>query len=255
MKNYELTLVFFTVFSQMAVGLAVFAAIFGTNSASHAKKVWATVGAVTLLALLVSLLHLGHPLGAPSVLRNLGVAWLSLEGVLGGVFFALAVLTFLKPQGTLLPRLSALAGIAFVITQGLTYAAEAQPAINNGIPMLLFVVTAWILGAAGWQCLKTEKHVSSGLVVGVIVWIASLLVIPTVWTAGGTVMQASASGWTGSALYWGAMALGAVAALAAGKMPKQAYLALVLLLCGSLLGRMVFFGETASAVTFIGNIL
>ncbi len=262
MKNYEFSLVVFTTLSQMAVGLAVLAAWQGKSrgASPDAYKVWGLITLIMGVALGASLFHLGHPLRAYTTLANLGVAWLSAEILLGGLFAACAALAFLNCGKVALSLLAALLGVAFVAVQGFTYAPVAQSAIANGVPMALFALTAWTLGAAVWLCVHNvwrSLHlpgVAALLRVGLWLWLLLTLLVPCVWFAGGAVMRATASGWMMSWMYWAALAChGLVLVLLYRKEGSSAFVAPLLLLCGAVLGRLVFFAETASTFTRIGS--
>ena len=105
--HYEFPLVFFTVLTQLAVGMAVFAA-FGmlrpaggavTSAPGKAAgvgpfggKEWYVVAGAALLGLAASMLHLAQPWRAATALTNMGGSWLSREGLVFGLFAALACL-------------------------------------------------------------------------------------------------------------------------------------------------------------------
>lgn len=89
----EWPLIAFTVLSQLAAGLAVFLALPGRPAS---RTGWLSVFVVGAAGLLASLFHLGQPLRAASALNGLGTSWLSAEGLLFGVFTALAGITWLR---------------------------------------------------------------------------------------------------------------------------------------------------------------
>ena len=66
MNNMELSLVFFTVLSQVAVGICVLSAYrrwstSNGNSDLMPDREWMAVGALFLVAVIASFFHLGHP--------------------------------------------------------------------------------------------------------------------------------------------------------------------------------------------------
>lgn len=260
MKNYELSLVLFTVLSQFAVGLAMFTAwqSLQKGKAATTAKNWGYVTVLMALALGASLFHLGHPSEAYRTMAHLGVAWLSMEILLGGVFAALAALTFIRGGATMLGLVTAVVGIAFVVVQGFTYAPVAQSALANALPMTLFALTALILGAASWQCLQTDAKEGSLSSVGVLktglyLWLALMLIVPCIWVTGGTVMLQTAQGWVCSGFYWTAILLTIMALILLIKKPSLSPFAVVLaLFCAAVLGRLTFFAETASTFNNIG---
>lgn len=260
MKNYEISLVIFTVLSQLAVGLAVFTA-WQTRRLGTAKvsaTLWAYVAVCIGTALAASLFHLGHPLRAYTALTNLGVSWLSAEILFGGAFAGLAALAFISKGNALVGSATALVGIVFMVIQGFTYAPSAQTALANGLPLAFFALTIWTLGAAAWQCLHPQSgrqglNLPAILKTGLWVWLALMLIVPCIWMAGGAVMRQTALDWTTSWLYWGAITI-TVATLALLIRRPQLHPApvAVALLCAAVLGRLTFFGETASTFAHIG---
>ena len=141
--NYEFPLVFFTVLPQLGIGLALVGAwktCFG--GAALPRRFWLTALAATLAGLVASLFHLGDPLRAATALNGLGHSWLSREGLVFGLFVLLLLFAVLRP-GRALP---ALLGLAALVVQDFTYAPVSMPAISNGFPLLLFVLTALALG-------------------------------------------------------------------------------------------------------------
>lgn len=261
MKNYEISLVIFTILSQLAVGLAVFTSwqTRRLGTAAVSATMWGYVTVCIGAALAASLFHLGHPLQAYTTLANLGVAWLSAEILFGGAFAVLAALAFISGGNTLIGSVAALVGIVFVVIQGFTYAPIAQTALANGLPLALFALTVWILGAAAWQCLHPESgqqglNLPAILKTGLWVWLALMLIVPCIWVAGGAVMRQTALDWVASWLYWGAIAI-TVATLALLTRRPQLHPApvAVALVCAAVLGRLTFFGETASTFTHMGT--
>lgn len=259
MKSYEFSLVFFTVFSQLAVGLAVFAAWQAKRlGKAGGPAIW---GYITLLigaALVSSLFHLGHPLRAYTTLANLGTAWLSAEILLGSLFAGLAVLAFITKGGLAVCTAAAVCGVVFIAVQGFTYAPLAQPALSNGLPLALFALTTWTLGAAGYQVLYASApqqgpNVPTILKTGLWMWLALMLVVPCVWAVGGTIMRQTAISWVYSGLYWGAVLITVATLILLSKRPQQHPAPVVAaLLVAAICGRLLFFGETASTFTNIG---
>ncbi|HWI53775.1 MAG TPA: DmsC/YnfH family molybdoenzyme membrane anchor subunit, partial [Symbiobacteriaceae bacterium] len=86
MNNWELPLVLFTVLSQAAVGAIIFSAVLEPRIAPEhvqTRRALRVAGAVAfpvlLVALVLSVFHLGQPLAAYRALRNFGDSWLSRE--------------------------------------------------------------------------------------------------------------------------------------------------------------------------------
>ena len=94
--SFEFPLVIFTVFTQLGVGVALFAwwDMLVTPEEAHTKtvrmRVWFCAFVASFVGLAASLFHLGHPLAAYKALYNLGDSWLSREGLIFGCFCGLA---------------------------------------------------------------------------------------------------------------------------------------------------------------------
>lgn len=265
--NYEFPLTFFTVLSQLAVGLSVFAVLkrhlqpqpaagaSGTNTTAGttSNKEWVIIFGAAALSLVASIFHLGQPLRAPTALSNLGIAWLSREVLLFGAFAFLAFLC-LWLKGAALPALAALVGVVGVAVQGMTYAPVSMPAIHNGFPMVFFALTALVLGAAFAQLTTTDNRFAGVLRTGLLLLLLLLLMVPCVWTSGSAIMQETAAAWLASPPFWGCVA-SLVAALVLGIGGRAAApVQCALLLVGAILGRMAFFSATIHSGTHIGSI-
>ena len=251
MSEYELPLVLFTVLSQAAVGVAWVAAFKREASAGRAP---ALLSAVLLgLGLAASLLHLGHPTMAATALRNLGTAWLSMEILTAGLFFAL-VLAGAVFRKKILEVLGAAAGALMVVASGLTYAAMGYPSHYNALPTLLFFLTAIILGLSwGWRFVPEDDQPGTARLLGAVLLVAMVLnlVVPCFWANGATAARMTAAAFASSPLFWLYLvaALGLPMVLIFKRLQIPTWMP-VYLLAGELLGRMLFFGlPVHSAVT------
>lgn len=91
MEKYELPLVFFTVLSQMSVGMALVLTWRTLRGEVEGQRFyWLATGLVLALASIAAILHLAHPDRAYDALINLRHAWLSRE-ILGATLFGAAV--------------------------------------------------------------------------------------------------------------------------------------------------------------------
>lgn len=266
MNTPELPLVLFTVLTQMAIGLALISAtrqwavIEGPGA--KAQTEWLAVAALLALGIIASFFHLGHPLGAVRMLSNLGTAWLSRE-ILGLVVFGVLVTVVLGMvyKGSLngwLLKLTALVGLVAVAATGMTYAAPALVAINNPLPLVFFVLTAVILGAAVasyFAPAKQQPLVTAILAVGLIVALVVYLVVPFVWLSGNRVMQMTGQAYLASPLHWTHLIVGLVIPLAVlawlRKIP--AWLPLLIVI-GEFAGRVAFFALTVSSAANLGGL-
>ena len=160
----ERSLVAFTLLTQTAVGsflalgaLDLWAARLLGDPAYAGTATWAFVAAfaLTVAALLASLLHLGAPLNAWRAASNLRTSWLSREILLsllfagGAGFLALLRLTGSPASAarTVLEAGTAACGAALVYAMARTYAIRTVPAWHTPRTTVSFFATAVLLGA------------------------------------------------------------------------------------------------------------
>jgi len=260
--NYEFPLVIFTVLTQFAVGLALFAAFKSLRCAgSTAKecedisawrsKDWFAAFLLAAFGLGASMFHLAQPLRAMEALGNLSVSWLSREGLIFGLFTVLALVNALR-ESRCLAVLAALCGVAAVVAQGMTYAPAALPAVSNGVPMLLFLLSALALGALSGQ-VNGSHDFGTAFRVSCAALVAVLLIVPCLWTSGGTVMQASAALWMQSWMFWAGLGLTTLAFIISLRSGAEAAMpCLLLTLGGVVLTRIIFFGGVVHTAVNLG---
>lgn len=265
MNTLELPLILFTLLTQMAVGLAVFAAL----------RQWATVEGFTVktrnewiailvligLGVLAAFFHLGRPFGAIRMLVNIGSAWLSREILSFGIFGLLAAISLYmvytkSPNGWMI-KLTALVGLLAVFSTGMAYAGKALDAVNNILPLVLFMLTVFTLGPAVATYFVEEK--ANNLLTSVLspTLLASLIVrfvVPFIWLSGNTVMRASGQNFLASPLHWLHLTV-LLAGLVVVRRGKNipAWLPIVLLV-GELLGRIAFFVLVTSSGANLGGV-
>lgn len=252
--HYEFPLVFFTVLTQLAVGLALVNVWLEWRPAAFRegldpKRSWLVAFAAAALGLLASLFHLADPLRAVTALNGLATSWLSREGLVLGLF-ALLLLIRWRVASRALSLLAALTGVLGILMQGLTYAPVSMPAINNSFPFLAFGLTALVLGT-GFQ--PDRDSVLTGLHrIFLAALIVLLLAVPCVWKSGNALMQATSLAWKASPLFWGGIVLLLLGFGLSFRCRKPVARGLMLL-AGILLTRMVFFGETLHTATNMGK--
>ena len=190
MEKYELPLVIFTVLSQMSVGITLILTLRVLQGKLESKRLyWLVSGLVLAAASVAAILHLAHPDRAYDALINLQHAWLSRE-ILGATLYGAAVgVTFLAKGHKAPAVLASVLGIALVAVQGMTYAAPAMVAIANGLTMLLFFITVWVMGCAAIPLLNLAPAVAA-LRQGIVVCMAVMIAAPIIWLSGGTIMLA-----------------------------------------------------------------
>lgn len=257
MQSMELPLVVFTVLSQAAVGMALLWPLRADGVAATDRREGLFAVALLGLALVASLFHLGHPLGAVRTLDHLGGAWLSREILAFSAFGALlALAAFTGKRKGAWGALLALVGFGALYTSGMTYAPPSLPALHNALPLTLFVLCAILLGGSFGSWFAPEESQRALRTVVIAALAASLAVnvaAPCVFASGTAAMAATSQAWLDSPFYWVRIVAGIIVPLFIATRTKTlpAGLALLILL-GELAGRVVFFGETVHTATFIG---
>lgn len=273
-----MSLVLFTVLAEAAVGLVAVYGLYGLTAAAReqsdaygrlGRAVYLTAGGTTVVAMLISLSHLGWPLFAPRALMGMGSSPLSWEVLLTSLFAAATlVLWWLsRRSGSVAPWLTgacALLGIAATYFSGRIYALPAIPANANAFPVALFLATALVTGAAVLLLLLAVTEAGKALAPA---WLSNLslltlggVVLAAVvsWTytsaaaAGAPEAQAQAAHYTGSSLHLirlvaGLLLPGAVLAWMARRprhIAAASLLVAAVLLGGEIAGRFLFFDST-----------
>jgi anaerobic dimethyl sulfoxide reductase subunit C (anchor subunit) len=155
----EWALIVFTLLAQMAVGAFVVLGVvhfFAARAAGQEQadrlsdRALLAIGPVVVLALVVSLFHLGNPLNAYRAVANVGTSWLSRE-ILASVLFALvgAVFAFMQWRKlgsfgvrAVIAGVAAVIGLFLVYSMSRVYQLPTQPAWNNlGTPVAFFATT------------------------------------------------------------------------------------------------------------------
>lgn len=246
-------LIIFTVMAQLGIGMSLFASgHFGkaanTENDVTAEKspfstildnkrlLWFVIGAITGIAVFISLFHLGQPLMAYLAFSNLGVSWLSMEILVFGIFCILALFTWITGGNAIFALLTSIVGIAAVVVQGYTYAESALPAIDNAFPLVLFMLSTLVMGAAVFGQYRLLSGSLSAL-------LAIVLTVPCVWTSGSPIMQLTAQMWSMSFSYWFGTLLLLIALLLANKQKNPLLLSLIVILAIFSI-RITFFAET-----------
>ncbi|RAU35598.1 DmsC/YnfH family molybdoenzyme membrane anchor subunit [Enterobacter sp. ECC-175] len=254
MEKYELPLVIFTVLSQMSVGMTLLLTWRTLRGELEGNRIhWLITGLILGVASIAAILHLAHPEHAYNALINLKHAWLSRE-ILGATLYGGTIgLAFLTKGNKGAALLASLFGILLVVVQGMTYAAPAMQAIANGITMMLFFATVWVMGCAAAPLLRLNAS-GCALRNGVLVLMALMIAAPVMWLSGGTIMKMTAHAWLSSPLYLGSLACCAVGcALTMMRQPMQKAV-FAILLVGLVLSRLTFFGDTVSTIVNIGHL-
>lgn len=135
------SLVLFSVLSQAAVGTSVVSALLPGAPAARLALPLAALG------LIVSLAHLGTPLGAVRALANLRSSWLSREVLLTSLFTAAAgVYGYLSPTPAA-GITAGLLGIAALLAQGMVYQLPTRREWRHGSNLWGLIASAVLIGA------------------------------------------------------------------------------------------------------------
>jgi DMSO reductase anchor subunit len=262
----EIPLVFFSVFTQMAIGLVLVSAVqqwstAGGPTGNSLRFEWIAVLALLAMGVTASFFHLGHPLGAWRMLSNLSTAWLSREILMVGIFGVLVVLTliglYINKAGKWLITITAVAGLLALFAMAMTYAPPSMPAIDNYLPLVFFGLTALILGTAiaSYFVPADKQHLltiilGASLFAGLVVY----LVAPSVWLSGDKVSAMTGELHLTSPLYWTHIIVGLLIPLIALIWTKRIPMWLpVLVLIGEFAGRIAFFALTVSSAANLGG--
>lgn len=253
MEEYQLPLVIFTSLSQTAAGMAIFLAWrrWATGSRPQ-RKGWLVIGIILLISLVGASFHLSYPLHGYYALINIRQAWLSREIVAAGAFAVAIAAAFLSNGHKLAVLAAALFAIVLVIVQGMTYAAPAITAIANGLPMVYYFLTVWVMGAA---CIPLLDEVPSASLLrqGILLFVLSLIIAPLIWSSGGTMMQMTAWKWSTSLFFWGSILCFILAYILSVRGSKTVSTAAAAALAAVVLSRLAFFGDTISTIVNIGH--
>jgi len=168
MLRKEWPLIFNTILAQLAAGIFIFlsadimfvlhgllepAANLNLNGTGLALA-----GPIIILAMFLSLFHLGKPFRAYRAMANLPVSWLSWEIFLSGAFLILWAVTYFinKPYPYLL-GITSLVALLNVVSMGNIYSSTGRPGWKGAVTYLDFigsmvmfgsVASAFIIGGA-----------------------------------------------------------------------------------------------------------
>jgi anaerobic dimethyl sulfoxide reductase subunit C (anchor subunit) len=163
MDTQDAPLVIFTILAQLSVGAFVVNGILHVlagRKSGQAKvdklsdPALYAIGPVMIVALAISLAHLGDPLHAIYTCENFGRSWLSRE-IVFGVAFAVGAIVFSVAHARkwftplllqLLAGLTALFGLAFIFSQGMIYVIPTIPGWDSWATPVSFFITTFLLG-------------------------------------------------------------------------------------------------------------
>jgi anaerobic dimethyl sulfoxide reductase subunit C (anchor subunit) len=148
------TLVAFTALAPLAIGgLVGLLAARGSTQEIGIDQAAMVVLAVGILALVVSVFHLGRPWRAPLALLHLATSWLSREVILFGFFLFLLAGYAILPVFNLNDRaiywvglIGAAIGLMGTLATGETYRLHARPSWDQGLTIVDFPLGALSTG-------------------------------------------------------------------------------------------------------------
>lgn len=178
MHGNEWSLIVFTLFVQVSVGLFIIREIFhrlaarkyGIKTADHMSNgSLYVIGPLLLIALSASFFHLGSPINAVNALNNLATSWLSREILLELLFigaFILYAFMQLRNISTIPIRgktalVTAIIGLLLVFSMAKIYMLPTVPVWNNIWTPISFFITTFLLGGlvlAIIFALKSRRH-------------------------------------------------------------------------------------------------
>ena len=287
MFSEEWPLMMFTLLSQLAVGTYIgllFVRVsltknFAKLSVKLTNPGLKAVGPIMALGLILSVFHLGTPLGAYRAIMNMASSWLSREIIFAGGFFVFWFFSFLvfkqgKP-GAGIGIFTAFLGLAAVYSNASVHALSVRPAWMDMNTFLTFFGSTLAMGCVGAACFvafELKGNTVPGQVkkiMGPLALIAGVAVIaPLAYTpvlvstlnAGSSAAHASAALISGS--YVAPLAIRALLSLAGAILlylglrnrnsllpVNQALGALILVLAGEFIGRYVFYATAVSIFT------
>lgn len=218
---HELPLVFFTVFTQSAVGAFILLLIGGTLGKIDARRMAIGLFASMCLfglGLFMAVFHLGQPLRAMNVLFRVGSSPMSNEIALSSLYAAfggLASLGLLLNRGatklfTVLAWLAVVTGVVFLFAIPRIYQLPTVATWRSSYTLVMMVLTPLIGGGALAALLGLRRI---GLVVSILAILASFCLRPgymsTLMSANGALTAAQTSWFTAQAIL---LAIGVVCA-------------------------------------------
>lgn len=271
MLHAEWPLALFTLLGQAAAGIYLAVALVREilarrdgAGASQAIKATAlpswVAGGLLVAATIVSVLHLGSPLGAFRSVFQIGSSWLSREiaaTILFGLLWLVTTLVERREGGASLwlGRLTAVAGLVLVLCMSMIYQSSVIPAWTSAYTMVSFVATALVLGGLGVLALRPAVDgvlpVAGGMTVaGLVLQFVGLPLYLAQLGRGPAAAQASLDLLMGAwqPQLWSFLVLGALTAVAVAVVWQRrvqslrvVYSLLLLGLVGEAMARVIFY--------------
>lgn len=144
---HEWPLILYTLLGQAAAGLFLGAVLVRPSAETGVptKRPILVAGILLAGAVLLSLAHLGSPMGAFRAISNLGSSWLAREILMTGIFGLLLLASFVR-DSRYLHGLTALAGIGMVGSMSMLYQSTIIPAWTTSYTMISFLAVTLVAG-------------------------------------------------------------------------------------------------------------
>ncbi len=163
----EWSLVLFTLLAQTSIGIVVTSQLVPIGDTKTAKTALLYAVGIMAASLVVSLTHLGDPLGAYRTLSNIGSSWLSREILFAGSYFGTAVLLYLTvakggSTRSLIGYIASLCGALTLISMSFIYTNTSYHAWSTVYTHLSFYGTAAVLGALTFSVIAATTKPDAG---------------------------------------------------------------------------------------------
>ncbi len=249
----EWSLIIFTTFCQMSIAFAIIASLMAAIEERKSSKILWFLSLITVgIGGIASLLHLQNPFNALYTLTQIGSSWLSREIVSVGLFGALVFWQVIKGS-KIIGYLTSIVGLLLVYVMSQVYASvEEMPYwrfLSTGFAF--YGTTALFSGAVGYIASRNlesnafKKFSIVAYVAGLIfvlaakiAWVTTSLKNPNL-----AIPEHFTQGYFNLDIQLLALLFASVLLLIKKpiKFPIAMYLAFLILICGELAGRAVFF--------------
>jgi len=291
MLSEEWALMSFTLLSQLAIGTFLMMVILRTVLSKDQKTAgeltqfgFLAVGPMMALALVLSVFHLGSPLGAYMSILNIGTSWLSREILFAGLFLVFWFVSYMSYKkvnlGNALGWVTGFVGLIVIFNMASIYASSIRPAWANVNTYIAFYGTTFVFGSLGAglavaYAMKGKKISAEALdllrkigfvaIAAVAIQLIYLPVYLSGLVSGGQSAQASAQLLSSSYAFpsvvrWILSLLGGVLLVYTlykrdsekGILPiNPIYLALMMVIVGEVMGRYIFYASAVSTMVGI----
>ena len=213
--EHTITLVIFTFLSQLVIG--GFASLFIIETYKEKISIRSSfislmiILVISVVAVIVSVFHLGHPFAAYKAILNFADSWLSREIVFFSLFilfvFIYAFLVKTRKMKQIIGWLAVIIGVTTIASSAMIYTIPAVPGWNNGMTLAAFFVTSLLVGPIFIQLLLSVlegKLADFSLYTAVVAAIAIVLNVMNVSIMTGGFAEAveTAALQTASPLFW-----------------------------------------------------